>query len=144
MSSAPYPFEHILVTETLLPVRDRAIAGDIEAMFELAGCLLRGHHAAQRSDAAWQVIEAMFDHPDFRQDLQRFCDIYVMVERCLRLYYQEGRTDYCSYVAESREHLRLMVDVMTSAPVTTWNIPQLRHCLDWLEHHQDSTTEATL
>lgn len=134
--SHPYPFfDEILVTGELMPVREAAIAGDFEAMFTLADSVLRGENTVRCSALAWMVINAMMDHPDFRKDLQRFCNVYLMGLSCCDLDYRQGRIDYGTYVTDARIYVKGMVDVMTTAPLEQWNIRQLRSCLNWLEEH---------
>ncbi len=129
-------FHHIIVEKELLPVREAAGEGKIEAMFELADAILQGRHTKASPELAGPVIEAMFDHPDFRKDLQRFCNTYVMMTHYFKLQYEMGRIELREMVEQGSEYLQMMIQTMTTAPRHHWNRAQLQHCLCWIDEHQ--------
>lgn len=134
-------FNHIIVDSELLPIRNSASEGDINAMFKLAGCILNGQQTVAAPEAAKPIIDAMFDHPDFRKDLQRFCDTYVMMTEYLHLQYKKGEISLRNFLIDSCDYMEMMISTMTTAKRQYWNLPQLQECLQWIEESQQELAE---
>lgn len=125
-------FDHVIVAQELLPLREAAGKGDIDAMFELADAIVKGRFTKASSEAADPLIDAMLNHPDFRKDLQRFCNTLVMMTHFLQLQWKEGKIDRRTYLQRSCTHLQQMIQCMTLAEPEYWDKVQLRDCLDWI------------
>lgn len=134
-------FNQIIVSEEILPVREAASLGDIDAMYKLTEHILNGKQTARTSRYAENVLDAMFKHPDFLKDLQRFCNCYVMRTTLLRIRYQEELISYRDYVEQSCDYLQMMIDCMTTAPRHMWNYSQLINCIDWIAEHEKTLNE---
>mgnify|MGYP000862945865 CR=1 FL=1 len=137
-------FEHIIVTKELLPIRDAACNGDIDAMFTLADHIVQGKYTKQSGKNADTVIDRMYGHPDFIKDPYRAWDTYVMTVCALKLMQQEGEITYHEYIGDSCMYLQMMISCMTSAPRHMWNYQQLENCIAWIRENEPKLQEEAL
>lgn len=137
-------FEHIIVAEELLPLREAACKGDIEAIFVLAKQVLEGKRAAKSGKNGYFIVNSMFYHDDFKKNLYRFWDTYVMMVDVLQLQYYEGNISLKEYIEDSCNYLQWMIDCMTAAPRHMWNYRQLENCIAWIREHEAKLQEEAL
>lgn len=134
-------FDHIIVSQEVLPIRDAASQGDIHALFELANHVLRGNQAARKSELVDPLIHALFDHEDFGKDGRLFCDTYVMMTHVLQLEWESGEISYRDYLEQGCESLELMLTVITTWPRAQWNHEQMRNSLNWILQSKQELSE---
>lgn len=129
-------FEHIIVSEELLPVRDAASKGDIEAMFALVDHILKGKHTARSGKNAAAVLGQMFGHEDSTKDHRRFWNTLVMKVHALKLQHQEKEISYEEYIREGCDYLQMLIESMTGSPRQFWNYNQLINCIAWIRDNE--------
>lgn len=129
-------FDHIIVAQELLPTRDAAGKGDIEAMFTLADHIVKGIYTARSGENADFVLDRMFGHEQFADNHKRAWNTYVVKVHTLRLLFQEGKIDYAEYIRESCDYLQMMIASMSGSPRQYWNHRQLVNCINWIAEHE--------
>ena len=134
-------FNHIIVDSELLPIREAASHGDIDAMFTLADSIVRGKQTSASPEAASPIIDAMFNHPDFRNDLQRFCNTYIMRTHYMELQCDRGEISRKEYLSDSCDYLEMMIRAITAGSRQLWNLEQLQICLSWIEDSEEELAE---
>ena len=130
-------FEKIIVSESLLPVREKACEGDIEAMFELANHVIEGNETKPCGDTAFQIISTMFNHKDFLNNPPRIWNTFILCTWALKLQKKVGKISYSKYIEDSCFYLARMIDGMTSQPREIWDIDKLQNCLQWIQDNED-------
>lgn len=141
MQKALHPYHKFLVPQELVPLREAAIEGDFDAMFELADSLLHGRKMKRCSDSAWQVIDQLWEHPELIGHNERFCNLCIMMVALFCLRYEEGKCSYMAFVQHGSSYYETMVQMMTQTPVDRWNLFQLRRAIEWLEIYPQTSEE---
>ena len=129
-------FEHIIVAEELLPVRDAASTGDIDAMFTLLEHILQGKHTAKSGKNADSVLDQMFVHEDSSRDHKRLWNSLVLKVHTLKLLHQEGELSYHEYIEHGCDYLQILIETMTGSPRQYWDYTQLINCIDWIRENE--------
>lgn len=137
-------FDSIIVAEELLPIRNAAGQGDIDAMFALADHVVKGKHTRQSGKIANQIIGEMYKRDDFSNNYTRAWNTYVLNVCALKLMQLEGEISYRQYIEDSCDYLQYMIDSMTSAPRQMWNYEQLENCIAWIRENEPKLREETL
>lgn len=129
-------FNHILVTQDILPIRHAASQGDLDALFALLKHVLEGKEAQRCSGLAFNLISAMFNHPDFKQNLPRAWHAYFLCSEAEKLLYEEGKSSYSHYLENACDYLKSVIEIMTVTPCQMWNFELLDYCIDWIKEHE--------
>jgi hypothetical protein len=129
-------FDDMLVTGELLPLRKAASAGDLDAMFMLTNQVLEGKNTRACGDTAFRIINVMFDHEAFKQNLPRAWGVYLLCSRAEYQLYREGKNSYRQYITRSCDYLQWLIEMQTSAPRRLWNYGQLERCIVWLRENE--------
>ena len=134
-------FDHIIVAEELLPVRQAAGKGDIDAMFSLLEHIIRGEHTAKSGRNADYVLSQMLDHDESTSNHKRFWNTLIIKVHTFKLLYQEGEISYREYIREGCDYLQIMIKSMTGSPRQYWNYNQLINCIDWIRENEPKLQE---
>jgi hypothetical protein len=134
-------FDHIIVAEELLPVRQAAGEGDIEAMFSLLEHIIRGEHTAKSGRNANFVLSQMFGHKDSTSNHKRFWNTLIIQVHTFKLLHKEGEISYREYIEDGCTYLQMMIESMTGSPRRYWNYNQLINCIDWIRENEPKLQE---
>ena len=134
-------FEKILVTEELLPVREAASQGDLDAMFTLLNHVINGHHTKLCGDTAFILINAMFDHEEFPDNLPRAWATYRLCSQAEHSLYQAGKNTQKEMIERSCDYLQWMIESMICAPRWMWNYELLEYAIQWIDQHTPKIQE---
>lgn len=135
-------FEKIIVADELYPVREAAREGDLSAMFNLADHVVRGKHTRQCGETAFEIINAMFDHKSFTQDLPRVWEVFKLCSLAEQLLYREGKSSFKEFIKCSCDYLQWMIEAIISAPRQRWDYRLLAYGIDWIKEHDSQYHEG--
>ena len=135
-------FENILVSGELLPLREAASQGDLDAMLILADHVLEGKNTKACGETAFGIINKMFAHKDFTQNLPRAWEVYILCCNAEQLLYWQGKNTYLGYIKRCCDYLQWLIEVQTQAPRSMWNYRQLEACLAWIRENEPKLQEA--
>lgn len=129
-------FERIIVSEELYPTRKAAEDGHLNAMILLADHVVRGMHTKQCAETAFKIINAIFDHEEFTNELPRAWGVFLTCSRAQQLLYREGKSSLRDSIQHSCDYLRWMVEAIVSAPSWMWDFALLEYGIDWIRENE--------
>lgn len=136
-------FEKILVTGDLLPIREAACEGDLDALISLTRHVLAGKHTLQSGEAAFDILHVIFDHKDFYENLPRAWGVYVLCSQAEQLLYREGKKNRKEYLTRSYDYLQWLVKAMLHAPRPMWDYELLEYAITWMKEHAPKLREES-
>jgi hypothetical protein len=136
-------FDNLIVTNKLLPIRNAASLGDINAIFELLEHVLKGKQTARSGEYAEQLLAALFDHKDFACNAKRAWNCYVLKVHALRILYEEGEMAYEHYLKEGCDYLQMMVKSMAECPREYWDHDQMINAIIWIRDNEPESEEES-
>lgn len=136
-------FEKILVEASLVPIREAASQGNLDAMCQLARHILEGDRTRLCLDSTAALCECILDHKDFGEDIEMARSTIKLLADHVAQCYQEGRMSYADYEEGMRLMLRELVLWTVKQPEEFWNIFELKHAVDWLYEHPSEPLQTT-
>ena len=129
-------FDDILVTGELLPIREAASKGDLDAMLILTDHVLEGKNTKACGETAFRIIVAMFKHNELKKNPRRCWEIFVQAANAEQLLYWQGKASYHDSIKGSCHFLQRLIEAQVSTPRHLWNYRQMESCLAWIRENE--------
>jgi hypothetical protein len=125
-------FENIIVTSDLLPIRQAASQGDLNAMCQLARYLVDQDSAKISTEMVEKICTKIATHKELEDNIEHIIDLCKLLADCYSILHKQDKLD----TVEARKQMRLkLMEVIfwsTQLPFEQWNIEELKNCVDWL------------
>lgn len=126
--------EGILVDSKLLPVREAAQQGDMEAILTLARHIMQNDRARLSTKNLQILSEAIATHKDFDDtnnpiQIIELCKVMADYYWCL---YQDGGIDGETARDEMRLKYQELIYWSSQLDFSEWDIATMKNCMDWL------------
>jgi hypothetical protein len=126
--------EEILVDSKLLPVREAAQNGNLDALFTLSKHIMENDRARLSTKNLRALSAAIASHEDFGKtedprQIVELCKIMADYYWCL---YQEGGIDGETAREEMRIKYQELIYFSAQLDFADWDITTMKNCMDWL------------
>ena len=134
-------FQYLIVSQELLPIRDAASQGDLDAMYKLAEAAIHGKGMKQCGVTACDILDAMIEKDEIREDIYRFVNTYILMVHGFSDQYDKGLIDDAEFAHKGCFYMELAIRAMTKFPYDYWPIDQLQSCLEWIARSREFVEE---